>query len=603
MTSRTKINEKTRTLSEPAPNRIERAERKRYSFEPRTPRVSLILVGVLLGIALGFIWASELLAMPPHPRIIEGIRTGQLLRPYYLENRESLLRAGVDAATPRSGRLIEGPLAKASISGTQNFLTILVDFSDKASQVNAIKFDTLVYVDRTGTVRNYYKEISYNTLTIATINLPSALGWRRVSQTLAYYANNQNGLGSYPQNAQKLVEDAVDLIDSLLNFSQYDNDDDGYVDGLMVVHSGQGAEYTGLGGDIWSHKWAINPRLKDGVYISTYSMEPEYWASPGDMTCGVYCHELGHVFGLPDLYDTDYSSEGIGRWSLMAAGSWNGTLGNSPAHPDAWCKIELGFVSPIVPSLNLSGASIYQVELNQSIYKVWTNGSPGNEYFLLENRQRTGYDTYLPSEGLLIWHIDETRSNNDSEWWPGCGWSPHLLVGLVQADNLWHLEHNTNSGDGGDPFPGTSNKRQIAGSTSPGTNTYSGSATNVAIENISNSQAVMTADITVNALQDIDDGGPAMPGQIELLGNYPNPFNSYTDIKFAVKTTDFVDLSVYDIRGAFVRTIFAGQIEAGIHRFSWEGVDQGGNEASSGIYFYRLSAIGQNVCKMMSLLK
>ncbi len=75
-------------------------------------------------------------------------------------------------------------------------------------------------------------------------------------------------------------------------------------------------------------------------------MEPEYWSAPGDMTVGVYAHELAHAFGLPDLYDTDGSADGIGRWALMASGSWNGTSGSSPAWFSAWSRAFLGFVNP-----------------------------------------------------------------------------------------------------------------------------------------------------------------------------------------------------------------------------------------------------------------
>ena len=118
----------------------------------------------------------------------------------------------------------------------------------------------------------------------------------------------------------------------------------------MIIHSGPGAEFTGNVNDIWSHKWGITPQSRDGVLISSYAIMPEYWSTPGDITIGVFAHELGHVFGLPDLYDRDGSSRGVGRWSLMATGAWNGSLGNSPAHLDAWCKVQLGFVTPIVPT-------------------------------------------------------------------------------------------------------------------------------------------------------------------------------------------------------------------------------------------------------------
>ena len=129
--------------------------------------------------------------------------------------------------------------------------------------------------------------------------------------------NNAYGLGAYPNNTQKLCEDLVDLVDPLVDFSDYDNDNNGYVDGLVLIHPGRGAEFSGSTSDIWSHKWGISPRNRDGVNIMNYSIQPEYWNAPGDITIGVYAHEIGHLFGLPDLYDTDNSSKGIGKWSTI----------------------------------------------------------------------------------------------------------------------------------------------------------------------------------------------------------------------------------------------------------------------------------------------
>lgn len=575
----------------------------RGSVRP-APRVALILVSVLLGITIGIIMATDANAMPPHPDLIDRIKKGQTAEPYYLQHRARLLDLGVDFPSPQLiNRLNRGSdLAKTSISGNQNMLAILVDFSDKIAQVSATKFDTLIYVDQTGTVTNYYKEVSYNTLTIVTVNLPSALGWKRAPQTLAYYANNQNGLGSYPQNAQKLVEDAVDLVDAQVNFSLYDNDADGYVDGLIVIHAGRGAELTGSNNDIWSHMWAISPRLRDGVYIYTYSMEPEYWINPGDMTCGVYCHELGHIFGLPDLYDTDYSSEGVGKWSLMAAGSWNGTLGGTPAHLDAWSKIELGFVTPIIQSTNQTDVSLPQVETNATVYRLWTSGTVGNEYFLIENRQKTGYDSALPAAGLLIWHIDDSRSNNNSEWWPGCGWSAHYKVALVQADDLWELEKNIDQGDLGDPYPGSTNNRTFGGSTPPGSNSYSGSTTYVAVNNISNSGSNMTADIVVNSSQDIQIADE-LPSIFSLGQNYPNPFNTSTVITLTTANHEDITLKIFDVKGSIVKVLYAGNPGPGEHKFQWDGLCDSGNPAGSGVYFCELAGSSRIISRKMLLIR
>ncbi len=451
----------------------------------------------------GLLWcqmAVELWAAPPHLSLLEKIQSGEIIVPNHnlSISAEELARAGIDISRFQPKAL--SPNLPAG--GPFKILVLLVDFSDKPSQVPPVFFDSLVFARTQSSVRRYYLENSYAALDIVTVNYPSSTAWRRAPQTSTYYANNQNGFGAYPQNAQKLVEDAVDLADPLVNFADYDNNGDGYVDGLAIIHSGQGAELTGSPNDIWSHKWAIVPRLRDGVYLFNYTMNPEYWTTPGDMTIGVFCHDFGHAFGLPDLYDVDGGSQGIGRWSLMAGGSWNGSFGSSPAHLDVWCKIQMGFAAPYVISSNRMGVQIPNAEeSNSGIFRLWTNGALGPEYFLVENRQRIGYDAALPSAGLLIWHIDDTVSTGNTRPWypPNDPRTGHYRVALVQADNLFQLEKNQNSGNSGDPFPGFTVNRTFNSSSAPNSYSYRGESTFVRVENISDSKETMTADLGVLA--------------------------------------------------------------------------------------------------------
>ena len=300
---------------------------------------TLFLISLTSLLVFFLSWSeSSIYGMPPHPDLIEKIKKGEIKPPEIMINKEKYRAKGIDSPVfhPQSSVFPKG----TGPTGNFKALVLLVDFSDKTSQVTAGYFDTLVFVDQPSTVRNYYKEVSYQKLDIITLDLPSSLGWYTDPETYAYYVDGQYGWGDYPQNAQKLVEDLVVIADPYVDFSQYDNDSDGSVDALMVVHAGSGAELTGNPNDIWSHTWGLNdPQFVDGVWVYSYSMEPEYYQYPwGDMTPGIFCHELGHTFGLPDLYDYDYDSRGIGDWSLMAFGSWNGPLGGSPAHPDAYCR-------------------------------------------------------------------------------------------------------------------------------------------------------------------------------------------------------------------------------------------------------------------------
>jgi immune inhibitor A len=373
-----------------------------------------------------------------------------------------------------------------------NALVILVDFSDHLADTlnhNPPVFEHLLFsegVHSTGSMNDFYLENSYNNVGVTGV----VTLWLRMPQNYTYYVNGQGGLGNYPNNAQKLTEDAVAAADPIVNFSQFDNDNDGYVDALFVVHAGVGRESSGSNNDIHSHAWSITGQVRDGVVISSYSMEPELHNTSGTMVrMGVFGHEFGHVLGLPDLYDTDYSSRGLGSWSMMAGGSWNGG-GLSPSHFDAWSKYQLGWVSPVNVDNDSVGVNIPSIEDTAISYIIWTEGQLSSEYFIVENRQQIGFDSYIPSSGLLIYHIDESVSGNSNDW--------HPLVMLEQADGLFDLQNNSNSGDSGDPFPGQTSNTIFDGNTLPNSKDYNDNLTFVSVSNIVHSSGVITADFGVD---------------------------------------------------------------------------------------------------------
>jgi M6 family metalloprotease-like protein len=565
-------------------------------------RACLFLVAVIL--VAGYMFCQTALSMPPHP---DRVAESEAMKAFgedavdFEALTEEWREKGIN--TPSDFNL--APFL--ATSDTFNILTILIDFPDKASQTAEEFFDTLVYEDRVGTVKNYYLENSYGVFNFTTVTLPSGIGWVTSPENAGYYTSGGNyGLGTYPNNAQGLVEDAVDLADPLVDFSQFDNDSDGWVDGLIVVHAGRGAEYTMNANDIWSHKWGIPTRSKDGKNISLYSMMPEYWVTSGDMTCGVYVHELGHVLGLPDLYDTDNSSSAAGRWSVMASGSWNGVNGSSPSHFDAWSRIQLGFASSTNVASTMMGVSIPAVEDSATIFRLWTSGTVGDEYFLVENRQQTGYDASLPSEGLLIWHIDDAvATDNDNEWYPPSHMgSGHYMVALEQADSLWQLEKKQSYGDGGDPFPGGYVNRNFTPLTTPNSDDYAGDNTLVAITNISDAAAVMSADFTVSFASPAgDEYDNILPLEFDLAQNSPNPFNAETQISFTLSISSDVQLEVFNIIGQKVETLISDHYDAGTYTVNWDGNDSNDSPVASGMYFYTITTDESSSSKKMLLLK
>ncbi len=575
----------------------------------KASKISLIFLVMLLLTLVSF----ECLAMPPHPDLETKIRSGEVSAPGHLLSPQFTQEKGIDR--PSMHPISETYPTGTGPVGTYKVLVLLVEFSDNSSGVNASFFDTLMFENQFGCVRHYYQEVSYAALDLVTVDLPSVTGWQTAPQTYAYYVDGQYGLyGTYPQNCQKLVEDLADLVDPVVDFSEYDNDSDGYVDALVVVHAGPGAELTGDTNDVWSHKWGVtsswsSSNLKDGVQVWDYSMQPEYWLSYYDMTCGVYCHELGHVFGLPDLYDTDYSSYGIGDWSLMAGGSWNGSLGDSPAHPDAWCLTRLGYVSPTVVASNTSGVQVPAIESTPVAYKLWTSGSPADEYFLVANRQRTGYDSALPYHGLLIWHVDENIGDygaNDDEWYPGHTSYGHYKVALEQADGLWELESTVPFGAvtySNDPYPGSTTNRTFNGSSVPNSKSYAEVETYVGVTSISNSGDTMTCDLFVSPADVNEEFTENSPSNYVLKQNYPNPFNPTTEIEYFVPRDGHIKLEVFNILGQKIQTLVDKKQRRGTYILTWDGSDEQGTSVSNGIYFYQLKADNFENTNKMILLK
>jgi M6 family metalloprotease-like protein len=384
----------------------------------------------------------------------------------------------------------------------------------------------------TGTMTQYYSEISYGNMNLT----GTVTNWVTVSHNDTYYEGSSNGLGSDAETGEFLKE-VLDLNDAALDFGQFDNDgpdgipnsgdDDGYADFVAFVHPESGGECGNS--NIWSHRWVYsgwwgtNYRTNDQsanggfIWVRDYVIQPAFACDNTTMIqIGVFCHEFGHAFGLPDLYDTDGSSEGIGHWGLMASGSWNSP--SKPAHMSPWCKEELGWVIPTVITPPVSGAdsrqfspgiealqSLPNVEFNAEVKKVWATGSPGNEYFLIENRQNTGFDVNLHASGLVIWHIDNAKTNNQQEWYPPLDPVNHYMVATEQADGTWDLEHNNNRGDSGDPF----SLRDFDCGTIPNSDSYTSGPSLISVRNISAPGDPMTFDIFFNCDPPDIDVSPA----------------------------------------------------------------------------------------------
>ncbi|MES2726210.1 MAG: M6 family metalloprotease domain-containing protein [Bacteroidota bacterium] len=383
--------------------------------------------------------------------------------------------------------------------GVNKVCVLLIQYPDLLATIDKTVYQNLfnqVNYTSTGSFRDYYLKTSYGQLTLNS----DVYGWYTADNGYKFYGKNNV---NYSANTRALVRDAVESADSAgVDFSAYDNDLDGEVDGLLILHSGIGAEEQSAPNAndyIWSFRSSLGSGsvvTNAGVSVNSYCMFPEKRYNGGSYTAvgiGVISHEFGHILDLPDLYSTQSRGEGAGNFTNMAGGPW---LNNekTPCLFDAWSKSVMEWLQPTVISQN--GTYTIKKAAVDSNFCYRINTPKANEYFLLENKQLKGFDRYIPGKGLAIWHINTNTArllsqgggnnvNNDTSKYG---------MGLVQADGLRGLEKATNRGDGGDLFPGTTTNRSFSGTTNPSSALYPTTSGGVRA-----SSNVVISNITLNA--------------------------------------------------------------------------------------------------------
>lgn len=306
--------------------------------------------------------------------------------------------------------------------GKCNLLMILVNFADTEITIPKEDIEKMMNEENyknIGSFRDFMLEASNNKLDITT----TVTDWIQIRGDHDDYYYNQNG----STNVSDLIMDALLDADESVDFSQFDNNKDGYVDGIMILHQGYGQESSGSKNDIWSHSFTLQNwgipvanRTFDGVRVNAYTIEPELitdqYGKQYETTIGVFCHEFTHNLGAPDYYDADGNSngyyDGTGKWDLMAEGSWNGVYGDHPAMINAFERIRLGWLpKPIVLEEDQEIEAMPCITNSQLTYRI--NTEDDYDYFLLENRQQSisKFDSGLLSSGLVIYHINENFFN------------------------------------------------------------------------------------------------------------------------------------------------------------------------------------------------
>jgi M6 family metalloprotease-like protein len=386
------------------------------------------------------------------------------------------------------------------LSGGFRVLVILVEFTDQPATVTPEEIEELLFGTTGRSMRDYFLEVSGDSFLLE----GTVTDWVTATGTRADYGANLPGGGDTASLA--LAEEAVLLADALVDFSLFDNNTDGEVDGLLIIHSGLGEE-TGDPDDIWSHSAWLDLSV-DGVRVRHYGMGPELQRDDvvHTTTIGVFCHELAHNLGLPDLYDTTFQSAGIGPFGLMGTGAWgqrDAYPGDGPVHPCAWSRVYMGWVTPeeLTPGSYLAQPG--------QVYRTTQNCAAG-EAFLLENRQQVDFDTGLPGSGILIWHVDDRVDGNDDP--------NHFQVDLEEADGMQELELSSQAQGSSQDFFFSSNQDEFGPATLPDSSTNDGPPSGVSISSIGAPGTEMPFTFgEVVPVPFADAGGPYLVGEGEVL--------------------------------------------------------------------------------------
>jgi len=463
------------------------------------------------------------------------------------------LNAAVAAAG--GGPLSAGaPLAgAAAVSGVLRVPAVLFKFKNtpntelrNTTQYNQVLFaasPTGASAGRPYTYSSWYAQLSNGLLSIQGASYGyAALDSNEVSYTgtagtcsgSPFKSTDCNGL--FSNNAFTRMQSGLRLalakIDTQVDWTQYDNDGDGYVDLVAFIQPAlDGACGPAGNNHLWSHRYYLADLFGNVVPYTTHSVNSsgvhikvaDYILESGVggesacdstqiMPIGTVAHETGHGLGLPDLYDVNYLTPGIGRYSLMGYGPY--FSGFSPARLDAWSLSQLGWVT-VVPLASAGTYSSGPGPTSDTAFYVPVSGSnPRGEYFLLENREGVQSDSvmiarncqvwYQPSPppatcggGLLVYHIDSTQiAQHGLELDNTVNSGPIHGVEVVQADGFGNLDASLTGcagptsgcydyGDAGDVYPGAKGKATLAISTLPSNVLNTGACSGFRVDTIS----------------------------------------------------------------------------------------------------------------------
>lgn len=318
----------------------------------------------------------------------------------------------------------------------------------------------------TGSVRDYFNDSSFGAFELD----PVILGPVTLPEKMAYYGGPDEGKPDI--RPAEMIRDACVLVDDKVDFSEFDLDGDGYIDNVYVFYPGYSQADGASANTIWPHSGYAYAKLRaefDGVALDKYACSNEIDMSTGSLVgIGTFCHEFSHVLGLPDLYATDYSNdEHPATWSIMASGGRNNN-GHTPPLYSAYERYALGWLDPKPLEASEHDLSLEAGENTAFILSTTAD----NEFYIIENRQRRGWDAHLPGHGMLVWHIDYDRKAWQSNSVNNV--ASHQRIDLIEADGISSDENRS-----GDSYPGSADVCEI-----PAFRPYSGTTLDKGIFNI-----------------------------------------------------------------------------------------------------------------------
>lgn len=298
--------------------------------------------------------------------------------------------------------------------GKKRGLIVLVQFNDLRFSMpdpietfgRVINGENFVEGDFKGSVRDYFLSQSQGVFELDF----DILGPVTLKNGYAYYGQDGEEAGS-DKHPGDMVAEACRAVSGQVNFADYDWDGDYVVDQVFILYAGKGQADGGNDDTIWPHEWSLeysygSKPVFDNIVVNTYACGPELNGNGKLNGIGTICHEFSHCLGLPDTYDTDYNNNyGMGTWDLMCNGSHSGN-GYIPPNYTAYEQAYIGWKTPIVLSdTDQSISGMKPISEGGNIYQLINDNYP-DEYFLLENRQKAGWDAAIGGSGMLVTHVD-----------------------------------------------------------------------------------------------------------------------------------------------------------------------------------------------------